>query len=521
MITIAIPLVVVALGLEVSRSLGVVQSSSLSTVFNAVVYSGSLLLFLTGIVSIWIRIRNELGAGIRKGISRHVDSPDYSDRIPFIKNFRDDFENIVDVYTGDEPVFVFIDDLDRCEDQKAAELMEGINTLISGETPIFFIMAMDRNKVAASVAKKHERSAESQEKRSDVGVSQQNAEISYGNNYLQKFIEISFQVPSPSKDNVEDFVNSLVYTDHDRSETESQEWHKNTENLANFREKLTEMSSLLSKRLNYNPRDIKRFVNMYRFQTLLAKERGIIDRNRGIGIGITVEQLGKFVALSLQKPQFVSDLTNNPEDLSHLQEYALSDSTDGKFDINLSDATRRWKNDEKLLTLLTIGCDGSTPDPYSFENANVEFLLQISPESSLTLSDERRITVRILEPIGEIFGTDERVYTLQKSQIVSLPATNAIPLIERGAARLPEDSQERPSDISVDIEDFEESQSNTFTRTSNNQKIVTIKMIKNYPESILGVDGREYRAERNDVISLPVPDAIPLIERGFAKRLEN
>ncbi|WP_321167818.1 P-loop NTPase fold protein, partial [Halorubrum sp. SP9] len=288
LITIAVPLLFISFGLELSRSLGFVRDSVLSNVLDTVVYSGSLLLFLTGIVSIWIRIRNELRAGIRKGISQHVDSPDYSNRIPFIESFHSDFENIVDVYTGDQPVFVFIDDLDRCENQKAAELMEGINSLISVETSIFFIIAMDRNKVAASVAKKHQHSTRDQKGEPDSVAGQQNPDISYGNNYLQKFIEISFQVPSPSKGNVEDFVESLVYADPDRSETETQEWHRNTETLGNFREKLTEMSTLLSKRLNHNPRYIKKFVNMYRFQTLLAKERGIIDRNRGIGIGITV-----------------------------------------------------------------------------------------------------------------------------------------------------------------------------------------------------------------------------------------
>ncbi|VTT86000.1 Phage T7 exclusion protein [Halorubrum sp. DM2] len=520
-VTIAVPLLVVVLGLELSESLNIIRDSNLADVFKGVVYSGSVLLFLTGITSIWIRIRNELGAGIRRGISQHVNSPDYSNRIPFVESFHDDFENIVNAYSGDKPVFVFIDDLDRCENQKAAELMEGINALVSVETSIFFIVAMDRDKVAASVAKKHQDPVESERNIVDNKTDQQNPDITYGNKYLQKFIQISFQVPSPSKQNVEDFVESLVHTESSQTKSETVDWHKNTEALNNFHDKLTEMSSLLSKRLDYNPRDIKKFVNTYRFQTLLAKERGIIDRNRGVGVGITVEQLGKFVALSLQKPQFVSDLSHRPKDLNYLQEYALDDSDNQDLGEKLSDSTRDWKHDQELISLLNIGCDGLTPDPYSFENANVEFLLQISPESDLTLPDERRVTVRILEPVGEIFGTDERVYKLRKSQMVSLPATNAIPLVERGAAEIPKFDQEQPSDISVNVEDLEESKPNISSGPADEQVRVTIEMIENYPEKIFGIDGQEYRVERNDVLTLPVPDAIPLIQRGFAKRLNS
>jgi DNA replication factor GINS len=52
--------------------------------------------------------------------------------------------------------------------------------------------------------------------------------------------------------------------------------------------------------------------------------------------------------------------------------------------------------------------------------------------------DERtaveRTTVRITADVGEIFGVDEREYHLETDQIVTLPAANAEPLLERDAA---------------------------------------------------------------------------------------
>jgi DNA replication factor GINS len=49
--------------------------------------------------------------------------------------------------------------------------------------------------------------------------------------------------------------------------------------------------------------------------------------------------------------------------------------------------------------------------------------------------DEERLTVRITQDIGEIFGVDERVYELSAEDVVSLPAANAEPLLDRDAAK--------------------------------------------------------------------------------------
>jgi len=45
-----------------------------------------------------------------------------------------------------------------------------------------------------------------------------------------------------------------------------------------------------------------------------------------------------------------------------------------------------------------------------------------------------RETVRITDDVGEIFGVDEREYDLVADDVVQLPAENARPLVERGAA---------------------------------------------------------------------------------------
>ncbi|GGI99104.1 hypothetical protein GCM10008995_06240 [Halobellus salinus] len=45
-----------------------------------------------------------------------------------------------------------------------------------------------------------------------------------------------------------------------------------------------------------------------------------------------------------------------------------------------------------------------------------------------------RVTLRITADVGRIYGVDEREYDLESEDVVRLPATNAGPLIDRGAA---------------------------------------------------------------------------------------
>jgi DNA replication factor GINS len=50
-------------------------------------------------------------------------------------------------------------------------------------------------------------------------------------------------------------------------------------------------------------------------------------------------------------------------------------------------------------------------------------------------SSVERTTVHVLQDVGEIFGVDERTYELSSDEVVTLPAANAEPLVEREAAR--------------------------------------------------------------------------------------
>ena len=57
-----------------------------------------------------------------------------------------------------------------------------------------------------------------------------------------------------------------------------------------------------------------------------------------------------------------------------------------------------------------------------------------TPETDVDGAAVDRKTVRITDDVGEIFGVDQREYDLSTDDVVTLPADNADPLVERDAA---------------------------------------------------------------------------------------
>lgn len=57
-----------------------------------------------------------------------------------------------------------------------------------------------------------------------------------------------------------------------------------------------------------------------------------------------------------------------------------------------------------------------------------------SVELASDTSDVDRTTVRVTRDVGDILGVDDREYVLRSEDVVTLPETNAAPLIERDAA---------------------------------------------------------------------------------------
>ena len=178
----------------------------------------------------FLKIKELLGSPLEIGLRKYLRSPDYQDRVAFVERFHEDFDRIVKAYAGDRKVYVFIDDLDRCEIPKAADLMQALNLLIADDPRLIFIVGMDREKVAAGLAVKYEKllpylmtqdtsvspdpsgplpSPEPQGSRPSLEAATRRFGLEYGYSFLEKFIQLPFRVPAPQPDDLGRFLTTI------------------------------------------------------------------------------------------------------------------------------------------------------------------------------------------------------------------------------------------------------------------------------------------------------------------------
>jgi endogenous inhibitor of DNA gyrase (YacG/DUF329 family) len=405
---------------------------------------GAASLTLLVIISIWIQVKNYITHPIEVDLRKFTKDIDYDKRIEFIEKFHSDLHSILDAYISDKRIYIFIDDLDRCQIPKAAELIQSINLMIADDPRLIFIIGMDREKVAAGIASKYDDilpylrdevdldSADNQTAR--------NEGLMFGYQYLEKFIQIPFLVPQPRPSDIQGLTESILPDQPDADNHEDniinnefdslffREAEKDTLGLRTrpvldknpelFREAVT----MVAPALEHNPRKIKKFINLFRLRALLANEQGLFNWMR-LGQhsrpNLTLQQLAKFVAISIQWPQLLSQLNRQPELLGELQHIAIDQSSE-----HVSEEANHWSNNDRLMELLESGCvdNNSDPDWYSLAHINVDNLLQISPRTDQPVqtqeeqgTDTSETTTKRtstsdnteIDPVNEEVGIDE------------------------------------------------------------------------------------------------------------------
>jgi len=386
---------------------------------------GYIAVLLAGLVKLKQYVGNPLAIDLKK----YLAQPNYASRISFVEQFHEDFCKVVDAYAGDKTVYVFIDDLDRCEVPKAADLMQALNLMMSSDRRgLILIIGMDREKVAAGLAVKNEkllpylyaarmRPADAS-KSSDTQLG-----LEFGYNFIEKFIQIPFLVPSPARENVEFFFDKIAKAEiatakepflsgvvdsvleflfgqqrkisqllrKRRAEpiaasaksdprtsqpgvTPAAAQHRERVKLAVTGDSATVRKIVLTVApvLSNNPRRLKQFVNLFRLRTFIAAETGLFDGDNGL----TLQQLGKFVAANLRWPLLLLDLEREPGLLDSLTSFALGVSGEAKY----TGPYERWATDTALMSLLKSNIEtANEPDPWSLRFVEAQKLLRVSP----------------------------------------------------------------------------------------------------------------------------------------------
>lgn len=268
-----------------------------------------------------------------------------------LREFHEDFEELLKE-TKIKKLIVFIDELDRCNHDTILETLEAIRLFLFAKGTSFIIGA-DERQVMYAVRKKFPEVKGNQ--------------IDIGKEYLEKMIQYPIKIPQLGSNEVEFYITCLLFQDVFQSEySEIIEFIKKEKNkdFLNFEitfdlikneflsldeEKIKDtislskqLSSVLSKSLNGNPRHCKRFLNSLSMRLKMAKFKGIELDKKALTKIMLIEyfketvfkQIGELQANENGKPKELELVENNEWDSVK------------KLKI--------WKDDEWFLTWLSI-----------------------------------------------------------------------------------------------------------------------------------------------------------------------
>ena len=351
--------------------------------FSGFGFFGACFAYLIALIVAASKLKTLLAVPIGVNLSKYLRTPDYASKVSFVEQFHQDLRRVVEAYAGDRTIFAFIDDLDRCSVPRAAELMQAINLMISTDLKrIVFILGMDREKIAAGLAV---RNAEllpylypDVAATADAKSFPPRAGLQFGFEYIEKFIQLVFQLPKPRAIDVDRFLRSLTAAEAPSPNSQSARDGTGEPSAAaqpapggpsaepatasiQFQtefstdsENMREIVRAISPFLGDNPRRLKQFINVFRLRAFIAYETGLLRPGR-----MTPQQLGKLVGLQMRWPLKMAAYSRRSESLRQLQ--ANPSDPDAEF---------------MALLDLTGGPDGNI---WSLKQADLEGFFRISP----------------------------------------------------------------------------------------------------------------------------------------------
>ncbi|MGC9326542.1 MAG: translation initiation factor IF-2 N-terminal domain-containing protein [Candidatus Hinthialibacter sp.] len=248
------------------------------------------------------------------------------------------------------PLMVFVDDLDRCSPENTATVIEGLNQFLAGDYPeAMFVLGIDAEMAAAALEQANHKILNS--------LPGNPAETLIGWRFMDKFIQMPFDIPQPEPENLEHYTRSLLT---DPVASEGMRWAREVvwsfdtpvksnipsqdiadnildellgdgseESIADFREQLhnplvediekqrkerlvldegigrfsdgeSDVQNMILERapqFSRNPREIKRFLNVFRFRYALWWRRQKQNQPNA-----SLDQLVRWVEFSLKWP---------------------------------------------------------------------------------------------------------------------------------------------------------------------------------------------------------------------------
>jgi len=206
------------------------------------------------------------------------------EQVHFLEQFLEKFRELIKQFIAPNRIVIFVDDLDRCLPEKAIEVLEAIKLFLDANNCVFLV-GLDQEVIARGIEVKYkEVNKNSIESQSHIAFE--------GIRYLEKIVQLPFQIPPVEKSDMGKFVQGLT-----------QNWPDN------------ECPRVFAEGLAENPRQIKRTVNVFFLLWKLAERRKLKE--------IKPVRLAKIVTIQSVYPDLYNMLKSNPECLGILEGYYL------------------------------------------------------------------------------------------------------------------------------------------------------------------------------------------------------
>ncbi|MFD2938229.1 KAP family P-loop NTPase fold protein [Spirosoma flavum] len=334
-----------------------------------------------------------LGSPFSIDLKRFIRTPNYQQHGSFIEDFHEDVDRMLNELTKQaDRIFIFIDDLDRAEVPKAADLMQGINMMISNSPKLIFIIGMDREKVAAGITVKYkELIPYLLDETYGIGLTEsKRAMVGFGYSFLEKFIQLSFKIPVPAKRNIVNFI-TMLGEDNDLIEAQSAASSPSRIIIQEGpdSELFQETILLVAFVFDYNPRRIKQFINILRLKTHIAYTTGLFLKQPNF-YPLTLPRLGKFLAITQRWPYIINDLQDD---------YSMFDKVDDSQSGVLTNSlvVEKWIKNDAFMEVIN-----AYPDGFLSETDKMDYrLTQLDVRALLETTFLLPPPVTVAQPIAE------------------------------------------------------------------------------------------------------------------------
>lgn len=298
-------------------------------------------------------------------LKQFIKDSDDTDKFDLVRKFRDDFEKLLEK-SKIEKLVIIIDDLDRCLPDRIIDNLEAIKLFLNVKNTAFVIGA-DPRIVRHAIEYRY--------KDKIIDGNAENTNDRIVNDYLEKLIQIPYNLPKLSDYEVETYI-TLLFCENDLDN--STDFITVLEAFKKFREKdrysvfdftkvklaigadkaekleqnvslIAKLSPIISESLYGNPRQIKRFLNTFMLRKKLATVANIKD--------FKDDFLAKLMILEYAEPKLFETLYNwqisNKGFATELRKLEEICCNKGNLILNFPDEFKGW-NKAKIINWLSV-----------------------------------------------------------------------------------------------------------------------------------------------------------------------